>query len=254
LVPAPRHLPRGPARARPGGTCAPAAVASLRPSLPGAHRQHSECGPISPGSRCMSRHRSVPRLPGAGGGVSDRATGAKLRPDQPHRMASNTRPTFRPRCSALRGRKDQAGRPDRGAPVEGIRRNAAARRISARCHTAPPAHPHQRHLRLRDVAPFRRQCWQSNKRWTREKQVTFAVEKGQPYGAPGTVFHYWTPATSCWRDRRTDHRTAAGHRAQDPAGIQAERLEEHLARDPSRFRQYTAERAHQYIGDVDTWA
>ena len=105
-------------------------------------------------------------------------------------------------------------------------------------------------------APFQEAVFGSpTKRWTREEQVRFAVEKGQSYGAPGSVFHYSDTGYILLGEiieRITGEPLAAALRtllAYERNGWKSTWLET-LEPVPAG----EAERAHQYIGTVDTYS
>jgi len=189
--------------------------------------------------------------------VSDRATGARLKPDQPHRMASNTK-TY---VSAAVLRLYEEGKVKLDAPIGGLLSKESVETL--RRGGYDPEVITVRHLLTHTSgifdyamsAPFQEAVFGSpTKRWTREEQVRFAVEKGQSYGAPGSVFHYSDTGYILLGEiieRITGEPLAAALRtllAYERNGWKSTWLET-LEPVPAG----EAERAHQYIGTVDTY-
>jgi D-alanyl-D-alanine carboxypeptidase len=90
-------------------------------------------------------------------------------------------------------------------------------------------------------------------RWTREEQVRFAVENGQPYGNPGDIFHYSDTGYILLGEiveqkSGLDFATALRKLLRfETIGLNSTWLET-LEPTPSA----TSARAHQYMGDADT--
>lgn len=93
------------------------------------------------------------------------------------------------------------------------------------------------------------------RRWTREEQLRFAVDKGQPYGAPGTVFKYSDTGyillgeiieRVSGKPLAEALRTLLNYKGNGWNETWLETLEP----EPAGVRP----RAHQYFGTVDTYA
>ena len=124
----------------------------------------------------------------------------RSRPGSRFRIASVTKPFVA--AAALRLVED--GRLSLDATVAdaaaGRVRRAAPRSVATtpRDHAAAPAHPHERHLRLRgrrlrprrSPTGSRPRSTRTRRRWTRLEQIGFAVSHGAPYGAAGPRFGY----------------------------------------------------------------
>jgi D-alanyl-D-alanine carboxypeptidase len=174
-------------------SCAPADVAALRASFQALIDSVVKARPDIAG---VSVHVEAPKrcLSWSGAaGVSDRATGAPLRPEQPHRMASNTK-TY---VAAAVLRLHEEGKVALDAPIARLLSQesiAELRRDGYDADAITVRHLLTHTSGLFDYAmtpAFQEAVFGSpTKRWTREEQLTFAVDKGQPYGAPGAVFHY----------------------------------------------------------------
>ncbi|HKP27911.1 MAG TPA: serine hydrolase domain-containing protein [Gemmatimonadales bacterium] len=174
-------------------SCPAAETAALRTSIQALLDSIVSARPDIPG---VSLHVEAPRhcLSWSGAaGVSDRATGTKLSPDQPHRMASNTKTYVA--AATLRLYEDAKLKLD--APIATLLSKESIETL--RRGGYDPDVITVRHLvthtsGIFDYAmstPYQEAVFGSpNKRWTREEQLRFAVDKGQPYGAPGTVFKY----------------------------------------------------------------
>ena len=191
-------------------------------------------------------------------GVSDRATGARLTPDQPHRMASNTK-TY---VAAATLRLYEDGKLELDAPIATLLSKESIETL--RRGGYDPDVITVRHLLthtsgLFDYAmstAFQEVVFGTpNKRWTREEQVSFAVDKGQAYGAPGTIFHYSDTGYILLGEiieRVSGQPLAAAlgallnYRKNGWTMTWLETLEP----EPTGVRP----RAHQYFGTVDTYA
>ncbi|MDX6672303.1 MAG: hypothetical protein QOI91_2666 [Solirubrobacteraceae bacterium] len=92
------------------------------------------------------------------------------------------------------------------------------------------------------------------RRWTRQEQIDWALSHGQPYGAPGASYNYSDTGylLLAWiLERRTPARTW-GDALTRLLGARA--LGRAYLEDGRRPPRGTAARAHQYLGDVDTFA
>ena len=191
-------------------------------------------------------------------GVSDRATGAKLAPEQPHRMASNTK-TY---VAAAALRLYEEGKLKLDAPIASLLSKESIETL--RSGSYDPNVITVRHLLTHTggifdyaMSPEYQETVFStpNKRWTREEQLRGAVTTGKPYGAPGTVFHYSDTGYILLGEiieRLTGQPLAAALRSllnYERNGWKTTWLET-LESVPAG----TADRAHQYFGTVDTYA
>jgi len=238
--------------------CPPAQLAALRASLQSLIDSVVRARPEIAG---VSLEVDAPRrcLAWSGAaGVSDRATGARLRADQPHRIASNTKTYVS--ASVLRLYED--GKVKLDAPIAGLL-GAESVETLRRGGYKPDAIT-VRHLLTHTSgifdyamsAPFQEAVnGNPTKRWTRPEQVRFAVDKGQPYGEPGSIFHYSDTGYLLLAEiveRITGQPMAAALRsllAYERNGLTATWFET-LEPAPAGV----ADRAHQYMGDVDTYA
>ena len=216
--------------------CAPAAVASLRESFQALIDSVVKARPDIAG---VSVHVEAPKrcLSWSGAaGVSERATGTKLTPGQPHRMASNTK-TY---VSAAVLRLYEDGKVKLDAPIAGLLSKESVETLrrggyqARRHHRAPPADPHQRHLRLRHVRAV------PGGGVRESEQALDPRRAGELRGRQGPALrrsrehlpllrHRLHPAR---RAHRAHHGAAARGRPAVAAGVRAERLEVDLARDP----------------------
>jgi len=191
-------------------------------------------------------------------GVSDRATGAKLSPDQPHRMASNTK-TY---VAAATLRLYEDGKIKLDAPISGLLSKESVETL--RRGGYDPDKITVRHLLTHTSgifdyamsAPYQEAALGNpKKRWTRAEQVRFAVDHGQPYGAPGTVFKYSDTGYILLAEiieRLTGQPYAAAMRSllgYAKNGWKSTWLET-LEPAPAGV----LDRAHQYIGAMDTYS
>jgi D-alanyl-D-alanine carboxypeptidase len=191
-------------------------------------------------------------------GVSDRATGTKLTPDQPHRMASNTK-TY---VAAATLRLYEDGKLKLDAPIGTLLSKESVETLRRGGYDSDVITV--RHLLTHTSgifdyamsAPYQEAALGNpKKRWTRAEQVRFAVDHGQPYGAPGTVFKYSDTGYILLAEiieRLTGQSYAAAMRSLLGYGKNGwkstwlETLEPAPAGVPDR--------AHQYIGTMDTYA
>jgi D-alanyl-D-alanine carboxypeptidase len=92
-------------------------------------------------------------------------------------------------------------------------------------------------------------------RWTRQEQLEKAMEWGEPYGGPGEVYRYSDTGYILLGEiieQLTGQTLAAAFRdllKYDELGLRHTWLE---TMEP--VPEGTMERAHQYVGDADTWA
>lgn len=250
----------GPAAASAAGqasACPPAEVSSLRASLQALIDSVVAARPDIAG---VAVHVEAPRrcLSWSGAaGVSDRATGAKLSPDQPHRMASNTK-TY---VAAATLRLYEEGKLALDAPIAGLLSQESITELQrdgydARAITVRHLLTHTSGLFDYAMTPaFQEAVFGSpTKRWTRDEQVRFAVDSGQPYGAPGAVFHYSDTGYILLGEiieRLTGKPLAASLRTllnYEGNGWKTTWLETLEPPPPG-----TLDRAHQYIGALDTY-
>jgi D-alanyl-D-alanine carboxypeptidase len=126
-------------------------------------------------------------------GVADKATGAKLRPEQPVRIASNTK-TY---VAAAILRLVEDGKVGIDAPISTYLPGEYLDAL--RSGGYDPAAITMRHLLhhtsgifdyAMDEAFSAAVFGDPSRRWSRMDQVRWAMERGKPYGAPGTVYHY----------------------------------------------------------------
>lgn len=126
-------------------------------------------------------------------GVADKTTGTKLRPEQPVRIASNTK-TY---VAAAILRLVEEGKVAVDAPITTYL--PAAYLDALRSGGYDPAAITVRHLLhhtsglfdyAMDEAFGAAVMAEPARRWSRMDQVRWAMEKGKPYGAPGAVYHY----------------------------------------------------------------
>ena len=238
--------------------CPAAEVSSLRTSLQALLDSIIAARPDIAG---ISLHVEAPRrcLSWSGAaGVSDRATGAKLTADQPHRMASNTKTYVA--AATLRLYEDGKLRLD--APIATLLSKESVETL--RRGGYDPDVITVRHLLTHtsgifDYAmsePFQEVVFGTpNKRWTRDEQLRFAVDKGQPYGPPGTVFKYSDTGYILLGEiveRVSGQSLALALRSllnYQKNGWTMTWLET-LEPEPTGVRP----RAHQYFGTVDTYA
>ena len=238
--------------------CPPAEVASLRASFQVLLDSVVKARPDIAG---VSVHVEAPKrcLSWSGAaGVSDRASGARLSPDQPHRMASNTKTYVA--AAVLRLQEEDKVKLD--APIAGLLSKESAEQLKRGGYDADAITV--RHLLTHtsgifDYAmtpAFQEAVFGSpTKRWTREEQVRFAVDKGQPYGAPGTVFHYSDTGYLLLAEiieRLSGKPLAESLRSllnYERNGWKTTWLET-LEKAPAGV----SDRAHQYIGETDTYA
>ena len=219
-------------------------IVAARPEIPGV-AVHVEAP-----KRCLSVSLAS--------GVSDRATGAKLTPDQPHRMASNTK-TY---VSATTLRLYEDGKLKLDAPIAGLLSKESVETL--RRGGYDPDVITVRHLLTHTSgifdyamsAPYQEAALGNpNKRWTRAEQVRFAVDHGQPYGAPGSIFKYSDTGYILLAEiieRLTGQPYAAAMRellGYAKNGWKSTWLET-LEPAPAG----ALDRAHQYIGTMDTYS
>jgi D-alanyl-D-alanine carboxypeptidase len=126
-------------------------------------------------------------------GVADKVTGAKLRPEQPVRIASNTK-TY---VAAAILRLVEEGRLDVDAPIgtylpaeyvevlRGGGYDPAAITLRQLLHHTSGIFDYAMEPSFGETA-----FSDLRRRWTRVEQLRWAMGKGKPYGAPGTVYHY----------------------------------------------------------------
>lgn len=239
------------------GNCAAGTAASLQASLQSVLDSVLMARPDIAG---ISVQVDAPRrcLSWSGvAGVSDRATGARLRPEQPHRIASNTK-TY---VAAAVLRLVEEGKVRLDAPIAGLLSAGSVetlRRGGYRPEAITVDHLLTHTGGIFDYAmsqPFQDAVnGNPTKRWTRAEQVGFAVEHGQPYGAPGTVYHYSDTGYILLAEiveRITGKSMAAALRELLNYGRNGwtSTWFETLEPPPSGV----ADRAHQYMGDVDTY-
>jgi len=190
-------------------------------------------------------------------GVADRATGAPLTRDNSVRIASNTK-TFLA-AAALRlweegrlGLDDPVARhlpPEVAATLTADGYDLEAMRVRhLLTHTSGLYDYADRDLFVQAILA------DPHHRWTPEEQIGLAVEWGDPYGAPGAVYRYsdtgyvvlglvlesayGAPLASVLR----------GLLPLDRLGLRNTWLE--TLEDPPAG---AADRAHQYMGELDTW-
>ena len=239
-------------------TCDQTGVTSLRASIQALLDSVVKARPDIAG---VSVHVEAPKrcLSWSGAaGVSDRATGAKLTAAQPHRMASNTK-TY---VSAAILRLYEEGKLGLDDPIPGLLSTEsveALRRGGYQPDAITVRHLLTHTSGIFDYAmtpAFQEAVFGSpNKRWTRDEQVRFAVDKGQPYGAPGTVFKYSDTGYILLGEiieRKSGLPLAAALRTllgYDRNGWKTTWLET-LEPVPAG----APDRAHQYLGEVDTYA
>jgi D-alanyl-D-alanine carboxypeptidase len=238
--------------------CPAAETAALRASIQSLLDSIVAARPEIPG---VAVHVEAPRhclSVSLASGVSDRQTGAKLSPDQPHRMASNTK-TY---VSAATLRLYEEGKIRLDAPISGLLSRESIETL--RRGGYDPDVITVRHLLTHTSgifdyamsAPYQEAALGNpKKRWTRAEQVRFAVDHGQPYGAPGTVFKYSDTGYILLAEiieRLTGQSYAAAMRSllgYAKNGWKATWLET-LEPAPAGV----LDRAHQYIGAMDTYA
>ena len=237
--------------------CPAAEVASLRASIQALLDSIVKARPDIAGAvvhveaprRCLSWSGAA--------GVADRATGARLSPDQPHRMASNTK-TY---VAAATLRLYEEGKVKLDAPIAGLLSKESVETL--RRGGYDPGVITLRHLLTHtsgifDYAmstPYQEAVFGSpTKRWTRDEQLQFAVDKGQPYGAPGTIFKYSDTGYILLGEiieRASGRPLAAALRSllgYERNGWKATWLETLEPVPPG-----TPDRAHQYIGTADSY-
>ena len=190
-------------------------------------------------------------------GVSDIATGAALTPDRPVRIASNTK-TF---LAAAALRLWEEGRLGLDDPVARHLPPEVAALLTADGYDLEAMTV--RHLLthtsgLYDYADRDRFIEailaDPHHRWTPEEQIGLAVEWGEPYGAPGTVYRYSDTGyvvLGLVLESAGDAPLAIVLRDLLPfarLGMRNTWLE--TLEDPPPG---ASERAHQYLGELDTW-
>lgn len=191
-------------------------------------------------------------------GVSDKATGAKLRPEQPVRMASNTKTYVA--AAILRLVEDGKVRID--APITAYL--PAEYADALRSGGYDPAAITVRHLLHHTSGIFDYAMEESfgntvfndmSRRWTRMDQVRWAMEKGRPYGAPGTVYHYSDTGYILLGEileRVTGQGLAQALR--QLLGFDRLKLTSTWLETLEPAPAGVADRAHQYMGDLDIYA
>ncbi len=238
--------------------CPPAGIVALRASLQQLLDSVVKARPDIAG---VSVHVDAPKrcLSWSGAaGASDRATGTRLKPEQPHRIASITK-TY---VAAAVLRLAEEGNVSLDAPVTGLL-SAESIELLRRGGYRPDIIT-VRHLLTHTSGIFDyamsaayQEAVNGNptKRWTRAEQVRFAIDQGQPHGEPGSVFHYSDTGYILLGEiveRVTGQSMAAALRSllgYDKNGWNATWFET-LEPAPAGV----ADRAHQYMGDVDTYA
>jgi len=241
-----------------GNACPPSQVTALRASLQQLIDSVVKARPDIAG---VSAHVDAPKrcLVWSGvAGVSDRATGAPLKPEQPHRIASNTKTYVA--AAVLRLVEEGTLRLD--APIAGLLSGESVevlRRGGYRPDAITVRHLLTHTSGIFDYAmsaPYQEVVnGNPTKRWTRAEQIRFAVDQGQPYGEPGSVFHYSDTGYILLGEiveRVTGQsmavalRSLLGYARNGWTATWFETLEPAPAGG--------ADRAHQYMGDVDTYA
>lgn len=214
-----------------------------------------------PVMNAISVHVEAPRrcLSWSGvAGVADKATGSKLRPEQPVRIASNTK-TY---VAAAMLRLVEEGKVGIDAPIATY---LPAEYLEAlRGGGYDPAAITVRHLLHHTSGLFDYAMEESfgnavfgemSRRWTRIDQVRWAMEKGKPYGAPGTVYHYSDTGYILLGElleRVTGQGLAPALRAL--LGFDRLRLTSTWLETLEPAPAGVADRAHQYMDSVDTYA
>lgn len=197
-------------------------------------------------------------------GVADRATGEPLTPGRRFRIASVTK-TF-VAASALRLHEDDLLRLD--DPIERLVADETVELLRAGGYD--PGAITTRHLltHTSGVYDFAADAYGSDTddgyvaacladpshRWTRTEQLRFAIDHGEPYGEPGTVFCYSDTGANLVGEiveRLTG--TTLGAAIRDLVGFDRLGLRHtyHESVEPAPAE--LPPRAGQYEGDVDVW-
>lgn len=191
-------------------------------------------------------------------GVADKATGAKLRPEQPVRIASNTK-TY---VAAAILRLVEEGKVGIDVPIatylpteyldalRGGGYDPAAITVRQLLHHTSGLFDYAMEPSFTTTA-----LADMTRRWTRMDQVRWAMDKGKPYGAPGMVHHYSDTGYILLGEileRVTGQGLAPALRqllGLDQLGLTSTWLET-LEPPPAGV----ADRAHQYVEDIDIYA
>ena len=190
-------------------------------------------------------------------GVSDMATGAPLTRDNPVRIASNTK-TFLAAATLRLWEEGRLGLDDpvaRHLPPE-VAAMLASDGYDLEAMTVRHLLTHTSGLfdyadRDRFIEAI---LADPHHRWTPEEQIGLAVEWGEPYGAPGTVYRYSDTGyvvlglvleSVCDEPLATVLRDLLPFERLGMRDTWLETLE-----DPPPG---ASERAHQYLGELDTW-
>lgn len=213
-----------------------------------------------PTLNAISVHVEAPRrcLSWSGvAGVADKATGAKLRPEQPVRIASNTK-TY---VAAAILRLVEEGKVRIDAPIttylpaeyldalRGGGYDPAAITVRQLLHHTSGIFDYAMEPSFTATA-----LADMTRRWSRMDQLRWAMDKGNPYGAPGTVYHYSDTGYILLGEileRVTGQGLAEALRQLlgfDRLGLTGTWLET-LEPPPAGV----ADRAHQYVEDIDTY-
>ncbi len=126
-------------------------------------------------------------------GVFDRATGEKLRPEHTMRIASNTK-TYIAAATLRLVEEGKVGLDDPIAKHLSPESLAELRRDGYDTEAITVRHllTHTSGIFDYAMSPEFAAAIGANfaHRWTRPEQLTFAIDKGAPYGKPGEVYHY----------------------------------------------------------------
>lgn len=191
-------------------------------------------------------------------GVADKATGTKLRPEQPVRIASNTK-TY---VAAAILRLVEDGRVKIDAPITTYLPREYLDALQGGGYD--PSAITVRHLLHHTSGIFDYAMDESfsaavfgepGRRWSRMDQVRWAMERGKPYGAPGSVYNY-SDTGYIMLGEILERVTGQGLAEALRQLLGFERLKltstwlETLEPAPAGV----ADRAHQYMDSLDTYA
>jgi D-alanyl-D-alanine carboxypeptidase len=190
-------------------------------------------------------------------GVADRLTGVPLMPNQPIRIASNTK-TF---VAAAILRLWEGNRLDLDGSIDRYLSDQSVRTLLRGGYD--PRSITLRHLLTHtsglfdfgDSDEYNKLCTENPQHhWTREEQLSFAMKGGKPYGAPGEVFAYSDTGYILLGEvleRQTGTAMALALRnlvGYQRLGLRSTWLE--TAEPPPKG---VLDRAHQYEGERDTY-
>jgi len=191
-------------------------------------------------------------------GVADRSTRTPLTPQQPVRIASNTK-TF-VAAAILRlweeGRLDIDGSIDRYLSDESVHtllsggydpQSITVRHLLTHTSGLYDFGDNDEYIRLCTKDPHHH--------WTRGEQLIFAMNRGKPYGVPGKVFSYSDTGYILLGEileRKTG--SSMGQALRDLVGYQQLGLKSTWVETMELPPKGIPDRAHQYEGDRDTYA